>query len=189
MKQIFIFFLLFVSASKLQQAAAQSTSASFKVWGNCGMCKKTIESAALKSGASSASWNQQTKMLAVSYDKELTSADKIQKEIASSGYDNDGYEAPDEVYNKLHGCCQYDRKKAGAGSAEKACCIKEGKCKGDKSCCSKTKNKKDCCATASCGKEGGCCSDCKSKKRSCCSSSGKCEKDGKGQCKEHHEDH
>jgi periplasmic mercuric ion binding protein len=83
-----------------------------KVWGNCGMCKKVIETAALKAGASKANWSEETHLLQVSYKSKKTSNAKIQEAIAAAGYDTEAYTAPNEVYSKLHGCCQYDRKSA-----------------------------------------------------------------------------
>jgi periplasmic mercuric ion binding protein len=85
-----------------------------KVWGNCGMCKTTIEKAAKKGGASAANWNEESKELKVSYAVNKTSSAKIQQSIAKSGYDTQDFTADDKVYNKLHGCCQYDRKAATA---------------------------------------------------------------------------
>ena len=60
---------------------AQNTNKSetIKVWGNCGMCKKTIEQAAKDAGATSAAWDKNTKMLAVKYNADQTSAMKIQE--------------------------------------------------------------------------------------------------------------
>lgn len=160
-----------------QMLFAQETSVSFKVWGNCGMCKKTIEGAALKSGAASAGWNSTSKMLTVVYDASSSKVEKIQKAIADAGYDNDGFVASDDAYNKLHGCCQYDRKNASAGNEVKTCCMKEGKCEGDKKCCKKKKSMKECCTKGSCGANDGCCAPDKMKKEGCCkkSSAKKCE--------------
>jgi copper chaperone CopZ len=95
------------------QANAQSKKSqteSFKVWGNCGMCEKTIEGSLEISGVSKAKWNQETKMITVSFNsKEITLAE-IHKKIASVGYDTELETASDEVYNNLHGCCKYERK-------------------------------------------------------------------------------
>lgn len=157
-------------------------TSTFKVFGNCGMCKKTIEGAAKNSGATYASWNVDTKMMTVKYSAK-TSEDKIQKGIADAGYDNEKYTGNDEAYNNLDGCCQYDRKTSNAGGA-KACCMKDGKCTGGKECCSKMEGKTDCCAKGTCAKEGGCCADMKCEKgEGCCKKEGtvamkdmKCEK-------------
>jgi outer membrane receptor for ferrienterochelin and colicins len=99
------------------QTAAQTEV--FAVLGNCGMCERIIEKAAADAGASQASWDVATRQLSVTYDPAKTSADAIQKAVAQAGYDNAGYKAPDEVYAKLHGCCQYDR--TGAPSTAKSC--------------------------------------------------------------------
>src|SRR3972149_456252 len=52
----------------------------FKVFGNCDMCKSRIE-------------------------KSL----KINECISAVGHDTEKQKAPDKVYNKLHKCCKYDR--------------------------------------------------------------------------------
>jgi mercuric ion binding protein len=100
--------LLFAfAANSFSQSLATAT---IKVWGNCGMCKETIEASAMKAGASTASWNEDSKELKVSYASGKTSTDKIQKKIAKSGYDTQDFVAPDKAYNALHGCCKYERK-------------------------------------------------------------------------------
>ena len=38
-----------------------------------------------------------------------TNQDEILKRIALAGYDSDKFLAPDDVYSKLAGCCQYER--------------------------------------------------------------------------------
>lgn len=83
-----------------------------KVWGNCGMCKKTIEKS-LKGvkGIESASWDKTTKILSVSFDDSKITMKKIEKKVAASGYDTQNVKANDGAYNNLAECCQYDRKK------------------------------------------------------------------------------
>jgi periplasmic mercuric ion binding protein len=83
-----------------------------KVWGNCGMCKAKIEKAAKTAGATKANWNEDSKMLLVTYSTGKTSNAKIQEAIAKTGYDTQDYTADDTAYSKLHGCCQYDRKES-----------------------------------------------------------------------------
>ena len=82
-----------------------------KIYGNCGMCKTKIEKAANQNNISKAVWNEETGMAIISYDATKTTKDNILKKIASVGYDSDSYKAPDAIYNKLPGCCQYDRPK------------------------------------------------------------------------------
>ncbi len=82
----------------------------FKVYGNCGMCEKTIE-ASLKNvkGIEKADWNKETKMMEVTFDLELISLKEIKQKIADVGYDTDEVRATDDTYNGLPGCCQYER--------------------------------------------------------------------------------
>jgi hypothetical protein len=164
------FIFLFIG---LTSVTAQKQESTFKVWGNCGMCKTTIEGAAKNSGATFASWNIESKMLTVKYNGKATSEDKIQKGIADAGYDNVKYEAKDEVYNKLHGCCQYDRKSETTSVSKEACCTKDGKCTGTMDCCKKMDGKADCCANGTCSQADGCCAkmDCK-KGEGCCKKTG-----------------
>jgi len=81
-----------------------------KVWGNCGMCKKTIENAGNKRNKAQVDWDKKSKIAVITYNEKKTTADKVLKQIADAGYDNENYYAPDAVYEELHGCCQYDRK-------------------------------------------------------------------------------
>ena len=110
MKSLF----LFISVALLFTASAQSQiknakTSTLKVYGNCGMCKTTIEKAGSKKKLYKTDWNEETKMATITYDSKKSSADEVMKSIALSGYDNVNYLAPDNVYSKLHGCCKYDR--------------------------------------------------------------------------------
>lgn len=112
----FILSVLFAIASiNLSQAQTSSKSVvkdTVKVWGECGMCKKTIEKAAIEAGATSASWNTETKILQLSYKNGKTDLVKIQQAVAASGYDTKDFTADNEAYDKLHECCKYERKTA-----------------------------------------------------------------------------
>lgn len=90
---------------------AQTKTETIKVSGNCGMCAKTIAKAATKGGATKASWNEDTKILTVSYDEAKTSNDAIQRKVAEAGYDTEKYTGDEKAYNALHGCCQYEGKR------------------------------------------------------------------------------
>ncbi len=82
---------------------------SFKVYGNCGMCESTIEKAGSLKKVANVDWNQETGVATLNYDSTKTNGEEILKRIALAGYDNEKFRAPDEVYNNLHGCCQYER--------------------------------------------------------------------------------
>jgi len=89
---------------------AQAKTDKFEVKGNCGMCEKRIEKAAKAvDGVSSADWDQESKMIVVTLDSIKTSVHKVQMAIADAGHDTPMHKAKDEVYNKLPGCCKYDR--------------------------------------------------------------------------------
>lgn len=80
-----------------------------KIYGNCGMCETKIEKAGNIKKIANVDWNQETQMATLTYDAKKTNPDEILKRIALVGYDSDKFLAPDDVYNNLHGCCQYDR--------------------------------------------------------------------------------
>jgi copper chaperone CopZ len=110
LKMVIALMLFIVTFTNVNAQTKTKQTETFKVWGNCGMCEKTIEKALKIKGISSAEWDKETKMITVSFNpKKVTLAD-IHKKIASVGYDTELETAKDEVYNKLHGCCQYERK-------------------------------------------------------------------------------
>lgn len=91
-------------------AVAGITTSTFKVWGNCEMCKETIEGSLKADGITKADWNVDNKILTVEFDTAKISLDQIQKSVSSVGYDNEKYKGDDKAYNELADCCQYDRK-------------------------------------------------------------------------------
>lgn len=92
---------------------------SVKIYGNCGMCKTTIEKAGNIKKVAQVEWNKDSKMAILTYDPSKTNANEILKRIALAGYDSDQFLAPDEVYAKLPNCCQYDRIKKSEMAASK----------------------------------------------------------------------
>lgn len=97
-----------VSKTEVSNGIATST---FKVWGNCEMCKETIEGSLKEEGILKSDWNVDTKIMTVEFDTAKISLDQIQKNIAIVGYDDEKYKADDKTYSSLPECCQYDRKK------------------------------------------------------------------------------
>ncbi len=85
-------------------------TSTFKVWGNCGMCKETIEASLSADGIKYKSWDSETKVMKISYDTAKISLDEIQKRIAAVGYDTPTHKGNDTSYSGLHECCKYDRK-------------------------------------------------------------------------------
>lgn len=81
-----------------------------EVKGNCGMCEKRIEKAAMSvDGVSKADWNKETKKMEVTYDDTKTNTDKIEVAVAKVGHDTPHHKAKKEVYDALPGCCHYER--------------------------------------------------------------------------------
>ena len=102
------FFTLMFAPLFAQQKQQSDTIA---VAGECGMCKNRIQKTLKMDGITTAVWDTESKLLSVTYDPSVISNDEIQKKIAAVGHDTPKYTAPDDVYNKLPGCCKYDRKK------------------------------------------------------------------------------
>lgn len=120
-KNIFliVFAIVFVSFSANAQEQnheahhkAEFKKEVFTVYGNCGMCERTIEGS-LKNvdGVALADWDKETDQMTVSFNPEVITLDAIKQKIADVGYDSDTHRAKDEVYNNLSGCCQYERPK------------------------------------------------------------------------------
>jgi len=91
--------------------AVATKTETFKVLGNCGMCKTRIEKAAKIEGVSSAVWDAKTQMLTLTYNPSKVKVEDVQKKIAAVGHDTEKCKADDKTYNALPGCCKYDRKK------------------------------------------------------------------------------
>ncbi len=101
--------LLSITFNRCIAQIKNSKTQSVKVYGNCNMCKKNIETAAFNKKISTAVWDKESKTALLTYDSLQTTADAILKKIALAGYDNEKFIAPDDAYNKLDGCCQYER--------------------------------------------------------------------------------
>lgn len=80
------------------------------VAGNCEMCEARIVKATTDlMGVSEASWNKDTKILKVSFDKKATNLDTIEKAVAKAGHDTKKHKASGNTYDNLPACCAYER--------------------------------------------------------------------------------
>lgn len=115
MKNLFgiVFFAAFLLQIEAygQKKAAADTTITFRVWGNCEMCKETIERAVDLKGVKKANWDQEKKMLSVTYNQAKINEEELHKRIAAEGYDTEKAKGDDNVYASLPDCCRYDRKK------------------------------------------------------------------------------
>ena len=104
MKSLIILILVFLSHFLYAQNPVYTT----RVEGACGMCKDRIEAAALKTiGIVTADWNEDTKILSVTYDSKLFIELELHKSIAKAGHDTDKMKAEDAIYHSLPECCSY----------------------------------------------------------------------------------
>lgn len=101
--------LLLFSSSSCNAQIKNAKTEIVKIYGNCEMCEKTIETAGNVKKVANVEWNKDSKMATITYDSIKTNQDEILKRIALAGYDSDKFLAPDDVYSKLAGCCQYER--------------------------------------------------------------------------------
>jgi copper chaperone CopZ len=108
-KNILMLTVMLVSFNLSNAQIKNENTDSEKISGNCGMCKKTIEKAGNVKDIASVNWDKETKIASISYDAKKTNKDEILKRIALAGYDSESFLAPDEAYNNLPGCCQYNR--------------------------------------------------------------------------------
>lgn len=85
--------------------------ASIPVAGTCGMCRARIKKVTRNiEGVVESDWDEDTQILTVKYDKELTSTQALEEAVAASGHDTKNVKAPDDIYESLPACCWYDRK-------------------------------------------------------------------------------
>lgn len=113
-----LYLLLSLTACNTQNIKNAKTD-NAKIYGNCGMCKSTIEKAGNIKKVADVDWNKDTKMATITYDSTKTNKDEVLKRIALAGYDSDDFLAPNDTYDNLHGCCQYERNAKASGEETK----------------------------------------------------------------------
>ncbi len=109
MKARSILIALFIVAAAATSGHAQSKNVktNIKVYGNCGMCKKRIETALDTKGIKQAIWDPKSKELQVVYVSSKITEKEIHEIVAAVGHDTDKVKANDEVYAELPFCCLY----------------------------------------------------------------------------------
>lgn len=114
MKRIVLLVLacLFSLTMVAQEKKSKNKKVVIKVAGNCGMCEKRIEKAAYSvKGVKNAEWHVDYQDIHLVIDETKCSADDVAKAIAAVGHDTGSIKADNAVYEKLHGCCNYERMK------------------------------------------------------------------------------
>ncbi len=111
-KMLSLIALVFITVTTV--TAQTEKKETFKVAGNCGMCETRIENAAKSvDGVLAADWDKETKMIDVKFDSDKVNIHKVHMAIAKAGHDTKMHKASNDVYDKLPGCCKYDRMKEG----------------------------------------------------------------------------
>jgi copper chaperone CopZ len=107
--KILVAIIVLLSYTSCNAQTKNQKTETAKIYGNCGMCKSTIEKAGNMKNQANVDWDKETKMATISYDSLKTSKEEILKRIALAGYDSDIFLAPIDTYSNLAGCCQYER--------------------------------------------------------------------------------
>ena len=107
MKHVILILTILVSSFTLYAQGKDIKTETFKVEGNCSMCKKRIEKAAFVNGVKRAEWDKESHMLSVIYRPSKTNTEAISKSIAKAGHNTEAVEASVKDYKSLPTCCQY----------------------------------------------------------------------------------
>jgi copper chaperone CopZ len=113
MKKIILVLMITLMGISVQAQEKKNKNAKYdiEVNGNCDMCKKRIEKAALSvKGVKSAVWHADHQDLHLILDENKCTIDQVHEAVAKVGHDTEKVKASNEAYNDLHGCCKFDRK-------------------------------------------------------------------------------
>jgi hypothetical protein len=102
-----VYLLLLLATSTAALAGGSVRKESFKVAGNCEMCKSRIEASLKVAGVEAALWNPDSKVLKVKYQSTAITSEQIRLLVAKAGYDIDAVAADSTAYQALPSCCQY----------------------------------------------------------------------------------
>lgn len=110
MKKILIILLALPLGMVAQDNQKKKAKAEFTVKGNCEVCEKRIEKAALSiKGVKSAEWDIPSNKISLIYNPKKVTLEAIHTSIAAQGHDTSEAQAKKEDYDELPKCCQYDR--------------------------------------------------------------------------------
>jgi len=111
MKNIVVIIMLLIGLTTLaQEKKNKNAKYTIEVNGNCEMCQKRIQKAAMSvSGVKMASWDISSGELKLLLNEEKCNIKDVEKAVAKAGHDTKNVKATSDDYDKLHGCCQYER--------------------------------------------------------------------------------
>ena len=110
MKKFILILMISLAGISVQAQEKKNKNAKhdIEVNGNCEMCKKRIEKAALSvKGVKSAVWHADHQDMHLIIDESKCTLEQVHEAVAKVGHDTDKVKAKDEDYEKLHGCCQF----------------------------------------------------------------------------------
>lgn len=113
MKNIIVTLMVFMVGISLHAQEKKNKNAKYdiEVNGNCEMCKKRIEKAALSvKGVKSAVWHADHQDMHLVLDENKCTLQQVHEAVAKVGHDTGKIKATDEAYNDLHSCCKFERK-------------------------------------------------------------------------------
>lgn len=113
MKKLILATVLLLGGFSIQAQEKLNKNAKYEIEvnGSCDMCQSRIQKAAFSvSGVKSATWSIETHKLNLILNEEKATILDVKKAVAKAGYDTDEVKATNENYDKLPGCCQYERK-------------------------------------------------------------------------------
>ena len=111
MKKILVLFLTIQMGMVAQEKQKKNTKVQFTIYGNCEMCEKRIEKAALSiKGVKLADWVIPSNQISLIFNPKKVDLETIHRTIAAKGHDTSEARAKEKDYNELPACCQYNRK-------------------------------------------------------------------------------
>jgi cation transport ATPase len=113
MRKLILATVLLLSGFSIQAQEKLNKNAKYEIEvnGSCDMCQSRIQKAAFSvAGVKSATWSIETHKLNLILNEEKATVLDVKKAVAKAGYDTDEVKATNENYDKLPGCCQYERK-------------------------------------------------------------------------------
>lgn len=112
MKKIVLILMISFLGISVQAQEKKNKNAKIEIGvnGNCDMCKKRIEKAALSvKGVKSATWHIDHQDLHLIFDENKCTVEQVCEAIAAIGHDTDKVKATEEAYESLHSCCKFEK--------------------------------------------------------------------------------
>lgn len=106
-----ILLLVLTFSTQAQEKKNKNAKYTIEVNGNCEQCQNRIQKAAFSvPGVKSAVWSVETHQLSLILNEEKATLLDVKNAVAKAGHDVGEVKATAAIYDKLPGCCQYDRK-------------------------------------------------------------------------------